>query len=79
MQADIDPNQLFNECFKLKSAILKGEFEEAISWCENEKLFESHKNYLEYELIKTQILCKLEKGEGKAALAIFAKKMGKFI
>ncbi len=36
---EIDPSRLFNECFKLKTSIAKGEFDDAIAWCESEKLY----------------------------------------
>ena len=60
---EIDPNRLFYECHKIKDRIKKGHFDDAIGWCQSERLYETSQCLLEYELVKTDIIGLVEKGK----------------
>lgn len=78
IQQVVDPNGLFRECFSLKEGVKSGEMEEAIRWCENERLFETHEILLEYELKKTHVIGLVHRGRTSEALTYYAQHLGKF-
>jgi hypothetical protein len=46
----------------VREAIRKGDFADAIRWCENERIYETHNCMLEYDLKLMQLLGLLQKG-----------------
>lgn len=64
-KCEVDPSGLFRESITLREAIRKGELTDAIRWCENERIYETHNCMLEYELKLMQLLGLLQKGENE--------------
>lgn len=57
----VDPSGLFRESTALREGIRRGELLEAIRWCENERLYETHNCFLEYDLKLMHLLGLMQK------------------
>lgn len=64
-ECEVDPSGLFRESMTLREAIRKGDLTDAIKWCENERIYETHNCMLEYDLKLMQLLGLLQKGESE--------------
>jgi hypothetical protein len=78
LESKIDPERLFRESITARENIKKGQLEEAIKWCETERLYETHGYLLEYDLKLMHLLGLIQKGTPQTILEYYMNSFKKF-
>lgn len=78
-EAAVDPAGLFRESSTLREGICRGDFTEAIRWCENERLYETHHCFLEYDLKLMHLLGLMRNGSSEQAVTYYMASFAKFL